>query len=92
MVAAATIQYSGTACIGFFAALLLSILIFVFVKDPLETNEHDPLLALREESDTDVAETAVDAVGRFGRFMVIVEMLDAIPESAIIADGGFVVF
>lgn len=82
-----TFKYSAVCSSGFFVALFIALIIYlVMQRKKGEESESDPLywndLGKQEEK----GEAEAD-VGRFGKFMICVELLDAIPEAAIIADA-----
>lgn len=91
-IAGKTVQYSVVCSSGFLIAFVITLLIYRVVRKRAEPSESDPLvwfdMGPKEDTQVAAAEVAVDEdMGRFGKFMIAVELLDAIPEAAIIADA-----
>jgi hypothetical protein len=84
-IASRTFKYSAVCSSGFFVALGISLLIY-FIMRRSSSKESDPLLWF-DLGSAEVVDPPEEANGRFGKFMICVEMLDAIPEAAIIADA-----
>jgi hypothetical protein len=87
VIAGRTFKYSAVCSSGFFAAWLLALFIY-WVMRRKSSAERDPLLWYDlGEKDKPEGPVEEDSAGRFGKFMLCVEMLDAVPESAIIANA-----
>lgn len=90
-IASKTVQYSLVCSSGFLFAFILTLLIFHFVKKRDENSEErDPLLWFdvgEKDASLEKPGNITEDLGRFGKFMICVELLDAIPEAAIIADA-----
>jgi len=97
-IASRTIKYSAVCSTGFYFAWLVAIFIYWYLK-PKANNEADALLwydvsdtkntKLSEDGSVVIDSAVLDSsdAGRFGKFMLCVEMIDAIPETAIIANA-----
>jgi hypothetical protein len=89
-IAGKTVQYSVVCSSGFLFALALTLFIYRMMRTSTKSGEADPLLwydlGPKEDNLAPPPNPAED-LGRFGKFMICVELLDAIPEAAIIADA-----